>query len=440
MKQTEALDILKMGHNVFLTGPPGAGKTYVLNSYISYLKQHQIPVGITASTGIAATHIGGMTIHSWSGIGIREHIAEETLEKLASKSPLTRRITNTKVLIIDEVSMLHGKRLDMVNQICKHIKRSDKSFGGMQVVLTGDLFQLPPINRARDSNVDFVFKSKAWQELNLKICYLSEQHRQHDDELLGILHKIRRNEAGFSELDTLQTRQIDELETNATRLYTHNADVDAINQQKLQDISEDIVIFDAATKGNKVAVESLTTSCLAPVKLELKLGAEIMTVINDQQQRFVNGSRGVVIGFHEDTNAPQIKLHGDNRVITLERYTWVMGEADKIIAELAQYPLRLAWAITIHKSQGMSLDEAEVDLGRSFEPGMGYVALSRVRSLDGLILRGINDLALQVHPEILKFDDSLQAKSRAIEKALSAMEQDQINQSHGRMQASLAPK
>ena len=191
MKQSEALDILKMGHNVFLTGEPGAGKTHVLNTFIGYLKQHQIPVGITASTGIAATHIGGMTIHSWSGIGIKDEITDTHMEKLLARGPLVKRFATTRVLIIDEVSMLHGKRLDLVNQVCKAFKKSDKPFGGLQVVLTGDLFQLPPVTRD-GGDVDFVFKSRAWEELNLKICYLKEQHRQDDDQLLSILDSIRK--------------------------------------------------------------------------------------------------------------------------------------------------------------------------------------------------------------------------------------------------------
>ena len=440
MKQSQALDILKMGHNVFLTGPPGAGKTYVLNDFIDYLNNHQIPVGITASTGIAATHIGGMTIHSWSGIGIREELTDETLEKLASKSPLVKRLTNTKVLIIDEISMLHGKRLDLVNQVCKHLKKSDKPFGGMQVVLTGDLFQLPPVTRNRGTaEVDFVFKGKAWQELKLKVCYLEEQHRQNDNDLLSILNKIRTNTAGLDEIDLLQTRQIDEQETNATRLYTHNADVDSINEHRLRELNEDEVLFTGITKGRASAVETLVTTCLAPENLVLKLGAEIMTVANNPAQHFVNGSRGTVVGFDEESEAPVIQLHNSRRRITLERNTWAVHEGDRIIAEFAQYPLRLAWAITVHKSQGMSLDEAEVDLGRSFEPGMGYVALSRVRSLDGLILRGINDMAMRVHPEIIEFDVLLQKNSIAVQSALEKLSQASVDDSHENLRAKLSP-
>ncbi len=440
MKQSEALDILKMGHNVFLTGPPGAGKTYVLNKFIAYLKKHQIGVGITASTGIAATHIGGMTIHSWSGIGIRDELTDETLEKLATKSPLVKRLSSTKVLIIDEISMLHGKRLDLVNQICKHLKKSEKPFGGMQVVLTGDLFQLPPVTRgARGKEVDFVFKSKAWEELRLKVCYLEEQHRQNDNELLSILNKIRTNTAGLEEIDLLQTRQIDEQETNATRLYTHNADVDSINEHRLSELNEDEVLFTAVTKGRASAVETLISTCLAPQNLVLKLGAEIMTVANNPAQHFVNGSRGTVVGFDEETEAPIIKLHDSNRNITLERNTWAIHEGDRVVAEFAQYPLRLAWAITIHKSQGMSLDEAEVDLGRSFEPGMGYVALSRVRSLDGLVLRGINEMAMMVHPEVLIFDELLLANSKAVGSALSKLSSDTVDSHHDTVRTKLSP-
>ncbi len=431
MKQSEALDIMKMGHNVFLTGEPGAGKTYVLNSFIKYLKKHGIAVGVTASTGIASTHIGGMTIHSWSGIGIKDDIHPEYMDVLLGKNPLQKRFNDTKVLIIDEVSMLHGKRLDLVNQVCKAFKKSEKPFGGLQVVLTGDLFQLPPVTKNRgDAPVDFVFKSDAWKELNLKICYLKEQHRQDDDRLLEILSKIRKNEAGYPELDTLQTRQVDEHENNSTRLYTHNADVDAINITRLNELNDDSVLFEAITKGKKAAVEALIKTCLAPEILELKLGAEIMCVANNPAQRFVNGSRGTVVGFDDESGAPMIKLHDSGRRITMERNTWSIQEGDRTIAELAQYPLRLAWAITIHKSQGMSLDSAEVDLGRSFEPGMGYVALSRLRTLDGLLLRGINEMALKIHPEVLDFDIELNRKSAAAQAGLGLIKQEQIDSHH----------
>ena len=240
-------------------------------------------------------------------------------------------------------------------------------------------------------------------------------------------------------MDTLQTRQIDEQESNITRLYTHNADVDAINERRLSELSEDVQVFEAITKGRKSAVESLIASCLAPETLELKLNAEVMCVANNPAQRFVNGSRGVVVGFDEESNTPKIKLHDSNRTITLDRNVWSIQEGDRTIAELAQYPVRLAWAITIHKSQGMSLDAAEIDLGRSFEPGMGYVALSRLRTLDGLLLRGINELALKIHPEVLVFDSHLQQSSRNLQAGLHKLPSETVEGHHESVRKSLSP-
>ena len=168
MTQSEALDILKLGHNVFLTGAAGSGKTYVLNEFIAHLRQHKIGVGVTASTGIAATHLSGTTIHSWAGIGIKDLLEPTDIEKLLEKSRLKSRFAKTKVLIIDEISMLHGARLDMVDQVCRAFKDEIKPFGGLQVVLCGDLFQLPPVTKDRKPP-DFVHKSAAWRNMKLQV-------------------------------------------------------------------------------------------------------------------------------------------------------------------------------------------------------------------------------------------------------------------------------
>lgn len=178
MTQSDALTILKTGANVFLTGAPGAGKTYVLNQYTQYLKEHDISVAITASTGIAATHIGGVTIHSWSGIGARQKITDYEVDDLESKKYLWRRYEQTKVLIIDEISMLSGDVFDSVNKICKSFRRNNLPFGGMQVVVVGDFFQLPPISK-KGEETKFAFESASWRELNPLVTYITEQHREH---------------------------------------------------------------------------------------------------------------------------------------------------------------------------------------------------------------------------------------------------------------------
>lgn len=398
------------GANVFLTGAPGAGKTYVLNQFVKRAQRAGKRVAVTASTGIAASHLGGTTIHSWSGLGILDHLYQEDLKRLGGSDRLIKRYNGTDILVIDEVSMLHGARLDMVNQLAKVLRSSEAPFGGMQVILVGDLFQLPPVSRGSQV-ADFAHMSAAWAELQPMICYLTEQHRQaSDDALLELLTAMR--QGGIEELHETLLR--DRLEMDApeagtvTRLFSHNVDVDTINHRHLQSLGTISKTFTMQTKGSKPKIEQLIKSVLAPEKLELKVDAEVMFVANDFGAGFVNGSRGQVIDFKD--GLPLVRL-SNGRIVKVEPYSWSLSEDGKVRAEVSQLPLRLAWAITIHKSQGMSLDAAEIDLSRAFTPGMGYVALSRVRSLDGLYLQGLNNLALKLHPDIHDFDRQLRRQS-----------------------------
>ncbi len=410
MKQTQALSVMLAGKSVFLTGPPGAGKTYILNEFIRRAKKKGKVVAVTASTGIAATHIGGVTIHSWSGLGIREFIDSRTRQQLAGNAKLSKRYNSTDILVIDEVSMLHGHRLDMVNEACKLLRKSERPFGGLQVILVGDLFQLPPVNRD-NSAPDFIHLSGAWQELSPRSCYLSEQHRQQNDGLLDLLEAMRRGELETYHEELLQTRigQKPAGGQTVTRLYAHNVDIDTVNQKHLSALINQVHEYEMETKGGAVKVEQLQRSVLAPDVLELKAGAEVMFVANNVAAGFVNGTRGQVIDFKD--GKPIVRLNKSSRRIRVEPHSWKLEEDGKIRAEVSQLPLRLAWAITIHKSQGMSLDSAEIDLSKTFTPGMGYVALSRVRSIDGLFLGGINSMALQMHPAIFELDRNLKSLS-----------------------------
>lgn len=413
MKQRQALSVMLSGQSVFLTGPPGAGKTYILNEFINRARNRGKTVAVTASTGIAATHIGGTTIHSWSGLGVREFIDSRTRQQLAANAKLVKRYISTDILVIDEISMLHGRRLDMVDEACKLLRKSERPFGGLQVILVGDLFQLPPVNRSSEMP-DFAHLSKSWQELSPSICYLSEQHRQQNDGLLDLLEAMRRGELETYHEELIQGRIGTRPASGrvVTRLYAHNVDIDTVNQRFLLGLPSEVYEYEMETKGGAVKVEQLQRSVLAPELLELKEGAEVMFVANNPSLGFVNGSRGQVIDFHDDK--PRVRLHGSSRVITVEPHSWKLEEDGKVRAEVMQLPLRLAWAITIHKSQGMSLDAAEIDLSRSFTPGMGYVALSRVRSLDGLFLSGINAMALRLHPAIFDLDRALKSHSAAL--------------------------
>lgn len=413
MKQAQALSVLNGRESVFLTGAPGAGKTYVLNQFVRQAKKKGRRVAVTASTGIAATHIGGSTIHSWSGLGIRDSLTEHDEQWLKSNARLNKRYNETDVLVIDEVSMLHGARLDMVNQVCKLLRASERPFGGLQVVLVGDLFQLPPVNR-ESSTFDFAHTSAAWGELDPQICYLSEQHRQTGDELLQILEAMRGQDVTDWHEEILSGRlgKKPATEEQITRLYAHNIDVESLNQTHLARLVSDSKTYQMEFSGAKAKVEQLAKGILAPEILELKVGAEVMFVANNPSKGFYNGSRGQVIGFAQD--GPRVKLTAGSRIITVEPHTWTLEEDGKRRAEVTQLPLRLAWAITIHKSQGMSLDAAEVDLSKSFTPGMGYVALSRIRSLDGLYLTGINQMAMQLNPQIFDFDAKLRVASKEL--------------------------
>jgi ATP-dependent exoDNAse (exonuclease V) alpha subunit len=414
MRQSQALSVMLGGSSVFLTGAPGAGKTYVLNEFIGRSMRAGKRLAVTASTGIAATHIGGTTIHAWSGLGIRDSLSDWDLAKFRGNDRLIKRYNGTDILVIDEISMLHGSRLDMVDQLARMLRESDEPFGGLQVILVGDLFQLPPINRAGQA-LDFAYTSRAWQELDPKICYLTEQHRQTElgDPLLDLLEAMRRGDVNELHEESLRERigkqPIEGLVV--TRLYSHNIDVDTINARHLKALPGKHHTYRMTTSGAAAKVEQLTKALLAPVELTLAIGAEVMFVANDFAKGYANGTRGQVVDFNKDQ--PIVRLQS-GREISVEPHDWNLMEDDKVRATATQLPLRLAWAITIHKSQGMSLDGAAIDLSRSFTPGMGYVALSRVRSMDGVYLQGINNVALQLHPAIYEVDSDLRSRSEAL--------------------------
>lgn len=430
MTQSQALSILKTGVNVFLTGGPGSGKTYVVNEYVRYLRSHGIEPAITASTGIAATHINGMTIHSWSGIGIKKKLDKRELRKITSSQYIVKRVRRAKVLIIEEVSMLTGETLLMVDAVCRAIKQTQKPFGGLQVILAGDFFQLPPVVKKEiGENVQttliknpsrFAYESESWTQADPVICYLSEQHRQDDDNFLSILAAIRDNSFNDNHLCYLEERKIerDHAPKNAVKLFSHNADVDRLNDEVLAKLSGNAHEFAMISFGPETLVAALTKGCLSPEILRLKVGAAVMFTKNNPKERFVNGTLGMVSGFDKTNNYPLIKLRS-GRLIKVEPMDWMMEENGKVRAQISQLPLRLAWAITVHKSQGMNLDEAVMDLSDVFEFGQGYVALSRVRRLSGVYILGLNDRALQVHPEILAKDQDFRLSSGEAEMMFS---------------------
>lgn len=411
MNQGLALEIMLSGESVLLTGPAGAGKTFVLNQFVKLAKHEGKHVSVTATTGLAATHLGGTTIHSWAGIGVSDYIPSGFAEHIAKG----RReiIEKTDVLVIDEISMLHDFRLDLVDEVCRLVRKEpDIPFGGIQLIMSGDFFQLPPINRGDSRAGSFVVNSNVWRDLDPVICYLEEQHRQDDEQLIDILNAIRAGDVRRHHAEILLSRTEvfpDEFE-KLTELHTVNIDVDKMNEAKLRELEGDEVSYEQTTTGSDNYVENLQRSVLAPNVLKLKLGALVMSVKNSPERKYVNGSIGTVVAFEPYTDYPIVEfLNG--KEVSMQPDTWELRDGDKKRASITQIPLRLAWAITVHKSQGMTLDAARIDLRKAFVEGMGYVALSRVKNIANLYLTGINQMALRVSEEAQSIDGMLRDKT-----------------------------
>ncbi|MBI5220687.1 MAG: AAA family ATPase [Candidatus Liptonbacteria bacterium] len=432
MTQAQALAILQTGANVFLTGEPGSGKTYAVNRFVAWLRERGLEPAVTASTGIAATHINGHTIHSWSGIGVRTELTKFDLNRIVNNQRVVNRVRAAHTLIIDEISMLSAQTFGMVETACRAVRGGTVPFGGLQVVLVGDFFQLPPVTARDEENSEgqgfwqmraglFAFDSPTWSRFNPTVCYLSEQYRQEDPVFLGVLSAIRSGTVSSEHRALLQARSAERARDGVTQFFSHNAEVDRVNRAKLSQLPGEERAFAMEKHGAKQLVERLVRGCLSPEILTLKIGARVMFTKNDiAGHRFVNGTLGTIVGFSEEDGEPIVKT-GAGRTIFAEPAEWSVEEGGRILARIIQIPLRLAWAITVHKSQGMSLDAAHMDLSDAFEHGQGYVAISRVRTLQGLFLAGFNERALQVHPDIAAKDLEFREASRQVQENLAAV-------------------
>lgn len=430
MTQDEALSILKTGANVFLTGEPGSGKSHTVNTYVAYLRSCGIEPAITASTGIAATHIGGMTIHSWSGIGVVNALSGDDAIMISARRKIRKRLCDARVLIIDEVSMLSASALAMVDTVCRTGRECDAPFGGLQVVLVGDFFQLPPISR-EGKKAFFAYASDVWRALNPVACYLTEQYRQDDPVYLAVLSAIRANLFTSTHREEIfkRKRASERAPDDVPKLFSHNADVDRINTDRLATLPGSPTVFFMEASGPAVLVETLKRNCLSPESLTLKKDATVMCTKNNPQLGFVNGTLGRVADFDKESGYPVIETYRGTKIL-IKPMEWVIEEGGRIRARVAQIPLRLAWAMTVHKSQGMSMDAAVVDLSDAFEYGQGYVALSRVRRLSGLYLIGANDRAFMVSHEILEKDRWFRMASEKAEMKLRGMQREEIEAKH----------
>ncbi len=414
-QQKSVIELFEQGKNILVTGGAGTGKSHLL----SFLKRKYASSGleVAASTGIAAVNIGGSTIHSWAGIGLANMPVDKIIENIfsAKLSKVRRRIKQTKTLAIDEISMISADVFEILDKVFRAVRENDKPMGGMQIILFGDFLQLPPISR--DSyNSNFCFSSGAWEGLNLQTFILQQVFRQDDTKFIKVLNNLRFGILDEEDQEILESRiqaKDKNLATKPTVLTTHNYKVEKINETELKKIPRTEISYAAQYFGAPERAEFLKKNCLAPEVLKLKIGAQVMMIKNTyQKEGIINGSLGIVKEFSSKKNYPVIEFVG-GKIITIGPEEWLLEKYDEhkkeLIAEAGvnQIPLILSWAMTIHKSQGLTLDKISCDLSEVFSPGQIYVALSRARALSGVFIESINFKKITSNRDAVKFYEGL---------------------------------
>jgi len=411
-KQKEAYNLILNGKNVFLTGKAGTGKSLLIELFYKEYKNLK-NIGITSTTGTSAILIGGSTVHSYLGIGLGKGDVEILYMGIKNRGVILKRWIELDVLIIDEVSMLSPELFDKLENLARVIRKNDKPFGGIQLMLTGDCLQLPVVN-----NDKFCFEAKSWKDCVDNVIYLTENFRQDDPKFQKCLSEVRIGKLSKESFALLKTREnanlSNELGIFPTKLYSLNKNVDEENQievNKLFTKNTDLDFYeynlehDILKKGFK-NVEKVITSCNAPNILELCVGVQVMLLYNmDLEAKLANGSRGVVVRFEHDM--PVVKfMTGEERLI--DYYTWKIEENGVEVMYIKQIPLKIAYAVTIHRSQGLTLDCVEIDMDGIFEDGQAYVALSRVKSLEGLSVKNLKIASIFANEKALKFYEDLE--------------------------------
>ncbi|CAG8497454.1 9443_t:CDS:2 [Ambispora gerdemannii] len=432
-EQTHVLNlVINSQESIFYTGSAGTGKSILLQRIIKEVKRLHGPesIAVTAPTGIAAVNVGGMTIHSFSGVGTGDDKVENLLKKIKRRATVQDRWKEIKVLVIDEVSMLDGALFDKLELIARDLRQSQNPFGGIQVIITGDFYQLPPVSKGGEYK--FCFQANSWQRVVKHSLLLTRIFRQKDNELINMLNEMRHggnlSNQSMALIKRLQmTPQYPPDGILPTELYARNESVNKANQSHLDRIPYKAQVYlaeDFTMQSDSVQLATLKKSCLAYDHLELKRNAQVM-LIKNLNKDLVNGSRGIVIGFHDAQtnshyfNGEEEKLPPGTAVYPIVRFTnkieqvidkaiWTLEGVGGIeLARRRQVPLVLAWAISIHKSQGQTLDRVKVDLGRVFEKGQAYVALSRATSVNSLQVLNFRKDLVMAHKKVAEYYASL---------------------------------
>lgn len=378
------IERFKQGKNILITGQAGVGKTYLLNEFLDWLEENKYNVGLAGSTGVAAINIGGTTAHRMFGINKASNVIDflriMKYEESARRAHYKRMKEMLKydVLVIDEVSMIGSKLLELIDYVLKSAMENELPFGGKQIIFSGDFLQLPPINDT------FAFESPIWKEGQFSVIHLTKVYRQDDPLFLEVLTKLRIGEYD-SQVEEFINERIWEgdVSDDATKLYSRNASVDNENTSMLQELKGKKKIYKSESNGAYSDVMVLTRNINAPKELELKVGAKVMSLKNAEDLSYVNGSIGKV----KKLNIKSVTVEFENGITEIiEPWTWtLMDNNGTITASYSQIPLRLAYAITMHKSQGMTIDgELFIDCDGIRNDGQFYVAVSRIKDFNKL--------------------------------------------------------
>lgn len=414
-KQEEAFNSFQTGQNIFITGYGGVGKTYLIKYIKQYCENNNINIAITSTTGVSAVLCGGRTIHSWANVFLGRETKEELVTRIKRNYIARSRWVSTQVLVIDEISMLDFDLFDKLNYIGINLRKNDRPFGGLQLIFSGDFAQLPPVKCKK-----FVFESPLWSMVD-KTILLTDIFRQSNLEFQTLLGEVRLGICSPRTEEILRERMEVKLTKSGikpTKLYSTNRDVESINTFKLKELkktNKSHVYYEKFSTSKEVddyqkqkLFKQVKASVPCISELELCVGAQVMYLTNlDFDNEIVNGSRGVVSDFFECDGVTYPRVKFLNCEIDVRPNSWNMKLED-IECTISQIPLKLAYALTIHKCQGMTLDSALLNLGSSiFENGQAYTALSRVRDLSSLKLVAFDRKSIKAHPKVIEYYSNL---------------------------------
>jgi ATP-dependent DNA helicase PIF1 len=403
-------DIIRL-ENVLVTGVAGSGKSTVLKALRSHFAESYLRLAVCGSTGIAAVNVGGLTLHTWAGLGMGDGAATTIANRIIhgnNRRPY-ENITGTNHLALDEVSMIPASLFEKVDKIFQIVRGNEKPFGGIQLILFGDFLQLPPVSTDNSNPEKFAFQSASWKAAKIRTHMLTKVYRQADAAFAAALNKVRIG-------DHIESPEVSDILNSCYRkvdpnpehppviLTTHNKDAELINGRRLALIESQLHGYTAKDEGTERA-KKILEKCLMPTSLELKIGAQVMLCVNlDQERGLVNGSIGEVVGFTPWMRGviPVVKFQ-NGITQDIESWEWTIRENEQAIGTRTQIPLRLAWAITVHKSQGMTLEKVECHLGKAFEYGQAYVALSRAKTKEGLFIASGSKHSIKAHPDAVRF-------------------------------------